>query len=128
MMKNKTSICILFFIAACVFATAIWFQTKSDTDTEEKDPVVLITDGANGRDQQDEPDDETVSADVGHAYYYLVLEDGYLSVYYGADRSFYGYTDIRFDTLDQQTQKEILKGLSFATEEELYEFLENHSS
>ena len=75
-----------------------------------------------------EPDDETVSADVGHAYYYLVLEDGYLSVYYGADRSFYGYTDIRFDTLDQQTQKEILKGLSFATEEELYEFLENHSS
>lgn len=52
-------------------------------------------------------------------------KDGYLSVYYGADRTFYAYTDIRYDMLDEATRQQIQQGLSFTDERTLYDFLEN---
>ena len=55
--------------------------------------------------------------------YYLVGRDGYLSVYYGRDRTFYAYTDIRYDMLDEATRQQIQQGLSFTDERTLYDFL-----
>ena len=68
-----------------------------------------------------------MSQTVEDEKFYLVVEDGYLSVYRGKD-TFYAYTDIRYDELDEATKAQIQSGLSFSDERSLYDFLENHSS
>ena len=125
-MRNKVSICIFIGVFALLIAGVILIRDQEEQETEQDPEVTLVRE-----EQVDEPAaDESVPVNdsVETPQYYLVVEDGYLSVYYGPDKTFYGYTDILFDELDAETQRQITEGLSFRDERTLYDFLENHSS
>lgn len=130
MKMKKNSICILLAVLVLLTFSAVLFQNSdSERQTDEKKAVLIpeerdeTTDITAVQSQEETPANSTSEDQL----YYLVVEDGYLSVYRGKD-TFYAYTDIRFDELDAQTQEAIRQGLSFSDEKMLYDFLENHSS
>ena len=62
------------------------------------------------------------------AQFYLEVEMGRIVVYQTADDSLYAYTEVKFDTLPENLQREVLSGKYIGTVEELYHFLESYSS
>lgn len=60
--------------------------------------------------------------------YYLVEEDGMVSVYHGDRTTLYETTGISVDILPANLQEEIRAGKYVKSELELYSFLENYSS
>ncbi|MGN0484097.1 MAG: hypothetical protein ACI4HI_11155 [Lachnospiraceae bacterium] len=80
--------------------------------------------------QKQETDKKSVkSANPMVSYSYAVVaEDGYLTVYESDLKTVYLYTCIPLDSLPKSVQTEISKGKLFATEQELYSFLETYSS
>ena len=60
--------------------------------------------------------------------YAVVAEEGFLTVYEQDLTTVFLYTGISYDSLPASLQGEIDQGKLFATERELYEFLENYSS
>lgn len=125
-MMNKKRICIFLTLILVFAAGIILVRLASAPEEDSQKEMVLI------REDREEEEDATstlpASGENREQRYYLVVEDGYLSVYYGADRTFYAYTDIRYDMLDEATRQQIQQGLSFTDERTLYDFLENHSS
>jgi len=73
-------------------------------------------------------DPDSVQADTEHVSYYLVEEFGYVNIYLADQESIYEYTDISIDSLPEDLQVEICTGKGIASEQELYDFLENYSS
>lgn len=125
-MMNKKRICIFLALILVFAAGIILVRLTSAPEEDSQKEMVLI------REDREEEEDAAstlpASGENREQRYYLVVEDGYLSVYYGADRTFYAYTDIRYDMLDEATRQQIQQGLSFTDERTLYDFLENHSS
>lgn len=125
-MMNKKRICI-FLALILVFAAGIILVRRASAPEEDSQKEMVLI-----REDREEEEDAAstlpASGENREQRYYLVVEDGYLSVYYGADRTFYAYTDIRYDMLDEATRQQIQQGLSFTDERTLYDFLENHSS
>ena len=125
-MMNKKRICIFLALILVFAAGIILVRLASAPEEDSQKEMVLI------REDREEKEDAAsslpASGENREQRYYLVVEDGYLSVYYGADRTFYAYTDIRYDMLDEATRQQIQQGLSFTDERTLYDFLENHSS
>ena len=125
-MMNKKRICIFLALILVFAAGIILVRLASAPEEDSQKEMVLI------REDREEEEDAAstlpASGENREQRYYLVVEDGYLSVYYGADRTFYAYTDIRDDMLDEATRQQIQQGLSFTDERTLYDFLENHSS
>lgn len=125
-MMNKKRICIFLTLILVFAAGIILVRLASAPEEDSQKEMVLI------REDREEEEDAAstlpASGENREQRYYLVVEDGYLSVYYGADRTFYAYTDIRYDMLDEATRQQIQQGLSFTDERTLYDFLENHSS
>lgn len=125
-MMNKKRICIFLALILVFAAGIILVRLASAPEEDSQKEMVLI------REDREEEEDAAstlpASGENREQRYYLVVEDGYLSVYYGADRTFYAYTDIRYDMLDEATRQQIQQGLSFTDEHTLYDFLENHSS
>lgn len=62
------------------------------------------------------------------AQFYLEVEMGRIVVYQTEDDSLYAYTEVKFNKLPEELQKEILSGKYIKTIEELYHFLESYSS
>ena len=125
-MMNKKRICI-FLAQILVFAAGIILvRLASAPEEDSQKEMVLIREDR--EEEEDAASSLPASGENREQRYYLVVEDGYLSVYYGADRTFYAYTDIRYDMLDEATRQQIQQGLSFTDERTLYDFLENHSS
>lgn len=60
--------------------------------------------------------------------YYLIEENGFITVYYVDQETVYEYTDISLDTLPESLQTDIKSGKCIKNTEELYNFLENYSS
>lgn len=60
--------------------------------------------------------------------YYLIEENGLITVYYMDKKTIYSYTDIRFDMLPEEIKKQISTGMYIADVPSLYDFLENYSS
>lgn len=60
--------------------------------------------------------------------YYLIEEDGLVTVYKEDRKTIYEYTDIRVSTLPTALQEEIKAGKYMQDNHELYNFLENYSS
>lgn len=125
-MMNKKRICIFLALILVFAAGIILVRLASAPEEDSQKEMVLI------REDREEEEDAAstlpANGENREQRYYLVVEDGYLSVYYGADRTFYAYTDIRYDMLDEATRQQIQQGLSFTDERTLYDFLENHSS
>lgn len=126
-MMNKKRICIFLALILVFAAGIILVRLASAPEEDSQKEMVLIREDREGE-EEDAASTLPASGENREQRYYLVVEDGYLSVYYGADRTFYAYTDIRYDMLDEATRQQIQQGLSFTDERTLYDFLENHSS
>lgn len=125
-MMNKKRICIFLALILVFAAGIILVRLASAPEEDSQKEMVLIREDR--EEEEDAASSLPASGENREQRYYLVVEDGYLSVYYGADRTFYAYTDIRYDMLDEATRQQIQQGLSFTDERTLYDFLENHSS
>lgn len=125
-MMNKKRICIFLALILVFAAGIILVRLASAPEEDSQKEMVLIREDR--EEEEDAASSLPASGENWEQRYYLVVEDGYLSVYYGADRTFYAYTDIRYDMLDEATRQQIQQGLSFTDERTLYDFLENHSS
>ena len=78
--------------------------------------------------QETVTDPASVQTETEPYSYYLVEEFGYVNIYLADKESIYEYTDISIDSLPEELQMEICTGKGIATEQELYDFLENYSS
>ena len=125
-MMNKKRICIFLALILVFAAGIILVRLASAPEEDSQKEMVLIREDR--EEEEDAASSLPASGENREQRYYLVVEDGYLSVYYGADRTFYAYTDVRYDMLDEATRQQIQQGLSFTDERTLYDFLENHSS
>ena len=67
-------------------------------------------------------------SDLSKEHFYLIAENGLITVYYSDMSSVYLYTDISLDTLSEELQQEILDKKYVESEEELYNFLESYTS
>lgn len=77
--------------------------------------------------------DQIVLRKTYHPYadnykYYLIAENGLVTVYYSDESTVYEYTNITTEDLPEELKEEILKGKYIKTLDELYNFLENYSS
>ena len=71
---------------------------------------------------------DNVVNDTGSHEYYLVEEDGRVTIYRIEGRTLFEYTGITVDSLPEELQGEIAHGKRVSGEKELYDFLENYSS
>lgn len=60
--------------------------------------------------------------------YYLIGENGLVTVYYVDKSTIYEYTDIVVDELPDDLKEEVINGKYISTVDDLYNFLENYSS
>jgi len=60
--------------------------------------------------------------------FYLKAEENYVVVYYGDNSTVYMYTNIRLDSLPEETRAEIEEIKEIESYESLYSFLESHTS
>jgi len=60
--------------------------------------------------------------------FFLKAEENYVVVYYGDKRTVYMYTNIRLDSLPEETRLEIEAVKEIDTYESLYSFLESYTS
>lgn len=60
--------------------------------------------------------------------FYLKAEENYVVVYYGDNSTVYMYTNIRVDSLPEQTREEIEHVKEIDTYDSLYSFLESYTS
>lgn len=77
--------------------------------------------------------DQIVLRKTYHPYaddykYYMIGENGYVTVYYIDKNTVYEYTNIAVDSLPSDLQEEIQNGKYIISLDELYNFLENYSS
>ena len=110
-MMNKKRICIFLALILVFAAGIILVRLASAPEEDSQKEMVLIREDR--EEEEDAASSLPASGENREQRYYLVVEDGYLSVYYGADRTFYAYTDIRYDMLDEATRQQIQQGLSF---------------
>lgn len=71
---------------------------------------------------------DSVVNDTGSHEYYLVEEDGRVTIYRIEGRTLFEYTGITVESLPEELQGEISHGKRVSGEKELYDFLENYSS
>lgn len=71
---------------------------------------------------------DSVVNDTGSHEYYLVEEDGRVTIYRIEGQTLFEYTGITVDSLPEELQGEIAHGKRVSGEKELYDFLENYSS
>ncbi len=71
---------------------------------------------------------DSVVNDTGNHEYYLVEEDGRVTIYRLEGQTLFEYTGITVDSLPEELQGEIAHGKRVSGEKELYDFLENYSS
>ena len=71
---------------------------------------------------------DSVVNDTGSHEYYLVEEDGRVTIYRIEGRTLFEYTGITVDSLPEELQGEIAHGKRVSGAKELYDFLENYSS
>lgn len=118
-LKKMISICFLFVL---MLAASLWIDQKIHKAfvTPEK---VQCADTETGT--------EAVTASVPKlpdSKYYLKEQDGKIAVYLSDRNTLYFETSIRIEELSSEMKDKLFDGLSFSSEKELFEFLENYSS
>ena len=71
---------------------------------------------------------DSVVNDTGSHEYYLVEEDGRVTIYRIEGQTLFEYTGITVDSLPEELQGEISHGKRVSGGKELYDFLENYCS
>ena len=113
-------ICIFLVLALALLFAAI-FLARQGNDR---------ADGAKGAEDMTAArlhEETAPSSTEGYAFRIAVEED-YLVVYKTTETQAYLYTDICTTSLPEEVLKAIGEGVTFKTEKELYDFLENYSS
>lgn len=125
-MKQKISICVLsaFIIVIGLSVFLSWDKTRQNENPKLATEIRLETESRSGEDllpimREQEP---------VQAEFLLFEEDGRISVFYEKDQSLFMETGIPVWYLPKELQLKLQDGIPFATEEELYEFLESYSS
>lgn len=125
-MKQKISICVLsaFIIVIGLSIFLSWDKTRQKENPKLATEIRLETESRSGEDllpimREQEP---------VQAEFLLFEEDGRISVFYEKDQSLFMETGIPVWYLPKELQLKLQDGIPFATEEELYEFLESYSS
>ena len=129
-MKQKISICVIsafvMLIGLSVFLS--WDKTRQKENPKLATEIRLETESKSSEDllpimHEQEPEPVEVQAE-----FLLFEEDGRISVFYEKDQSLFMETGIPVWYLPKELQLKLQDGIPFATEEELYEFLESYSS
>lgn len=60
--------------------------------------------------------------------FYLIVLDGYITVYYSDKKTVYEYTDIEIQNLSEEEQNRLVDGFYVKDQEELYSVLESYTS
>ncbi|ROR29320.1 BofC-like protein [Mobilisporobacter senegalensis] len=71
---------------------------------------------------------KTYNSDNIKYKYYLVVLDGYITVYYSDKKTVYEYTDIELTNLSEEEQNKLVDGYYVKDQEELYGILEGYTS
>ena len=69
-----------------------------------------------------------ISQELTNYKYFVIEEDGRLTVYETASKKIFLETDIQTWLLTEQLQKNLSNGIYFETEKDLFDFLESYSS
>lgn len=111
-------ICIFLWIALVLIFIAIGlFRVNSDNlGPEGKQITEPMT------------TEEVKPSSVEDYAFRITVEEDYLVVYKTTDTEAYFYTDICTTSLPEEVLDTIARGITFSTEKELYDFLENYSS
>lgn len=117
-LKKKISIC-LFLILLAVCGTG--FRVYLDNRSLPADPIV----SSDTKDSEETAESMHV-ADAGK--YYLILEGDSIFVYASDKETLCYEIPVRNRPLPEEWRRQLSEGISFSTDEELYEFLENYSS
>lgn len=131
-MKNKKYIFIFFgltilFLAAYYipyfYFSGPWLEDdiRYEDDAYNENPILWETGYAK---QMDVPEVETV---INYEYF-LILEDNHISVYEADKETFYFKTSIRANSLTNDEVAELTEGKYILNVDELYDFLESHTS
>lgn len=116
-MNRKFIICSLVLIILVCFAYTFSYQLGASKapETEAVETEALASAANAGNPQK--------------LYkYYLVEENGTITVYQDDKETLFEYTTIQIDTLPENLQIEIKHGKFLEGDKELYDFLENYSS
>lgn len=117
-MKRRTGVCILICVLLVFLSGGLLFLFSSD----EK-PVKI---------QSSETQNQEIAKEIGltqEYYAYIIFDrDGRLSVYYGDNETLYMETGIITEYLPEELKEQLDTGIRFATQEELFDFLESYSS
>ncbi|MCM1282222.1 MAG: hypothetical protein NC180_11900 [Muribaculaceae bacterium] len=126
-MKRKISICILFFIVIAVSAV-LFTSTKKPAQEQAQKPAVPETEETQSAEELVVVSADTVSAREPVYAYVLREREGWVVVYLPDSEQIYMETGIRAESLPGQLKEQLPEGLGFASEAELFDFLESYSS
>ena len=144
-MKKRVSIAILISLALLIYTGVLLWITVDrrgslqDTETEHQADGQILSeseDTSEGREQTaQEPEsasketEVSVNAEPADAVKYVILpRDGNLVVYYSDYTTEYFDTGIEVMSLPDETIDQVVSGITFSGEEELFAFLESYSS
>lgn len=123
-MKRKTGIC---FLLGTVFATAVIVVGIGFYNSQKRSPMEENNTETTG--METEAEEAVISSVNQPEYKYIIFsEDGRLVVYFSDNATVFFNSGIRADTLPDTIQEQLSLGIRFATDEQLYDFLESYSS
>lgn len=121
-MKRKIVICILIVLSFLSIAQMV------DRNNNQTNSARTDTPRHTAPEQTTEEPSIEIS-DYESNYRFILLNDnGKVTVYHSDNVTVYLDTGISVDTLPQELQNQLMYGIRFTTEMELFEFLENYSS
>ena len=117
-MKRRTGVCILICVL-CILLAGGGF-------------ILLVPENKTDKISNSETQMQEFTKEIGltqEYYAYIIFErDGRLSVYYGDNETLYMETGILKEYLPEELREELKVGIRFATQDELFDFLESYSS
>ena len=132
-MKKSTGIRLFLILAVVLCGSAYtigyYYSVRQSEKEMAKEQALLEAQRAEETLEEDKRPNSQESAAEAVSYEYVLGEqDGYVIVYYPDQKTVYSITDIPVKYLSSELQREISEGKPISGEEELYNFLESHSS
>lgn len=132
-MKKSTGIRLFLILAVVLCGSAYtigyYYSVRQSEKEMAKELALLEAQREEETLEEDKRPNSQESAVEAVSYEYVLGEqDGYVIVYYADRETVYSITDISVKYLSSELQREISEGKPISGEEELYNFLESHSS
>jgi hypothetical protein len=121
----------MFILFVAGIAVIVYFASKTaDSDIVQKESTVAFVEKESTKSTVAE--NVTVNAgavaETQQVMFFLVYDEGILSIYMGEDMCFYDYAQIKWELLPQDMKEQLLCGMYVTGEQELYDFLQTYSS